>query len=36
MSYPLRLTLKIAFMGILLLVLALFGRETVDFVYTGF
>jgi hypothetical protein len=31
-----RLVLKVSWMAVLLIVLSLFGREAVDFVYTGF
>ena len=36
MSGPLRIAVKVAWMTTLLLVLSLFAREVVDFVYTGF
>jgi hypothetical protein len=36
MSHSRRIVLKISWMAVLVLVLALFGREAVDFVYTGF
>jgi hypothetical protein len=31
-----RIALKISWLAVLVLVLALFGREVVEFVYTGF
>lgn len=36
MSSALRITLKLAVAGVLILVLLIFARESVDFVYTGF
>lgn len=36
MSHSLRIGLKLSWMAVLILVLSLFAKEAVDFVYTGF
>lgn len=36
MSRSMRIVLKLALAGVLVLVLLIFARESVDFVYTGF
>lgn len=36
MRFALRISLKVAWTAVLVLVLALFAQGTVDFVYTGF
>lgn len=36
MKSPLRITLKLSWMTVMLILLSLFAKGTVDFVYTGF